>query len=1118
MTSPSTTRRLVWTFLGLVMAALVSPRLRADDLLRLTYQVPGDSKPIVLHADELTTWMEGGVRVVLLKGRVLVEHGVVHCRMQQGVAWVDQERFRRTGVMAVDVYAEGEVRLENGPETRDGARALVSMSTRGEIRLKSQDGKVVQQARPEDPLYQRARATRTPQAAAPAPAPIQRTSAQQPAPPTNVPLPPGPAQPLPPTAPPAPAAVPPVPPGVAPAPGLPAPTPPFPVPPAPQPGVPYPGPAGSPDPVPPPPTVTPPLALPQPQPPAAPGSVPPPGTPPAAPSPPPGPAPASGPRSLLDGPLRQFSIVPRSGADFDIKDIPMPNGEHAIVVAGGVILNVKTPDGKGIIDIEADRLVFWTRENPQAILGNLRRPEGETSRQLEFYLSGNVEIRERQGKDSHTLRADEVYYDVGRNVAVAMHADLEYTQPGIKDPVHLKAEEMIQRAPGHYEILHAETFSSRLPSDPGLKFYVTRGTLDTREIPRRTLFGRQLVDATTGKPRTEEQRIFRGTNVFLELEDVPVFYVPYIQADANDPLGPLENIAFGQDQIFGTQFYTTWNVYDLLGIDPLPGTRWSLLADYLSDRGPALGTNYDYAGEDLFGVTNRYEGLFKAYGLYDKGVDNLGGNRGQFDNHPEWRGRVLSRQNIAELPAGFTVQTQVSLLSDKNFLEQFYKREFDTDINQETFLYVKQQQENWAWTAIAKPRLRNWVTETEYLPRVDGYLLGQSFFDAFTYNAWGNAAYARLRITDLPPFPVFEPTDIDSNSGRFDLIQELTIPFSLGALRLVPYGMLDLTSYTSDLSGDEVGRVLGGGGVRGSIPFSRLYPEIQSELFNLNGIHHKIVLAGNYYNVVSNEPYSRFAQFDRLNDDATDQALRDILPREPAYLGKTVGQALQVSPIFNPQEYAIRRLVLSRVDTRDTMQVFQTDLRQRWQTKRGYPGQQHIIDWMLFDVSASLFPAANRDNFGESWAFLEYDWAWHIGDRTSLVSTGWFDPFDPGARVWTIGSYINRPDRTNFFLGYRHIDPVDSRAVTASVTYIFSPKYAVSGGTSYDFGTRQDQSTQLTITRMGKDLQVSLGVSYNSMQDNFGVRLEIMPHLLASTGRGLGSFPLFGGGLAQGGR
>ena len=93
--------------------------------------------------------------------------------------------------------------------------------------------------------------------------------------------------------------------------------------------------------------------------------------------------------------------------------------------------------------------------------------------------------------------------------------------------------------------------------------------------------------------------------------------------------------------------------------------------------------------------------------------------------------------------------------------------------------------------------------------------------------------------------------------------------------------------------------------------------------------------------------------------------------------------ALQNSPLFDPQTYAIRGVVDNKYDTLDTIEVLQLAVRQRLQTKRGFPGAEHTVDWITFDTSVSVYPDAERDNFGESWGFLEYYFLWHVGDRTS---------------------------------------------------------------------------------------------------------------------------------------
>ena len=107
---------------------------------------------------------------------------------------------------------------------------------------------------------------------------------------------------------------------------------------------------------------------------------------------------------------------------------------------------------------------------------------------------------------------------------------------------------------------------------------------------------------------------------------------------------------------------------------------------------------------------------------------------------------------------------------------------------------------------------------------------------------------------------------------------------------------------------------------------------------------------------------------------------------------------------------------------------------------------------------------------------------------------------DHGARVYTIGGYLNRPDRTSFYLGYRQIDPLQSKAVTGAVSYVFSPKYAMTGSSTYDFGTSQSLSNSLVVTRLGSDLTMSFGFTYNAILNNFGFTFELIPNIVA-TGR-----------------
>ena len=93
-----------------------------------------------------------------------------------------------------------------------------------------------------------------------------------------------------------------------------------------------------------------------------------------------------------------------------------------------------------------------------------------------------------------------------------------------------------------------------------------------------------------------------------------------------------------------------------------------------------------------------------------------------------------------------------------------------------------------------------------------------------------------------------------------------------------------------------------------------------------------------------------------------------------------------------------------------------------------------------------------------------------------------------------------RSDRTALSLEYREIDPLESNAINFSLSYVFSPKYAATANVAYDWGTGS-QYNQVTVTRMGTDLQVSVGAYYDSVFKTFGVNFEVLPTILPPSKR-----------------
>jgi len=57
----------------------------------------------------------------------------------------------------------------------------------------------------------------------------------------------------------------------------------------------------------------------------------------------------------------------------------------------------------------------------------------------------------------------------------------------------------------------------------------------------------------------------------------------------------------------------------------------------------------------------------------------------------------------------------------------------------------------------------------------------------------------------------------------------------------------------------------------------------------------------------------------------------------------------------------------------------------------------------------------------------------------------------------------------------------------------------MTGSSTYDFGTSQSLSNSLVFTRMGADLNVGFGITYNRADaKHFGVVFQILPNLLAA--------------------
>ena len=178
----------------------------------------------------------------------------------------------------------------------------------------------------------------------------------------------------------------------------------------------------------------------------------------------------------------------------------------------------------------------------------------------------------------------------------------------------------------------------------------------------------------------------------------------------------------------------------------------------------------------------------------------------------------------------------------------------------------------------------------------------------------------------------------------------------------------------------------------------------------------------------------------------------------------------------------------------DDLQRVNLGLHQRWQTKRGLPGRERIVDLLQFDIDLLFFPKQDRDNFGEQLGPATYNMLYHVGDRVTLLSDGYFDFFDNGLRSISAGVRSSRPGVGDVYLGLLSLEgPISSTVLRGSIDYRLNEKWIASAGTTYDFGFTGNIGQTLAITRIGESMLLRVGVNVDEGRDNVGFGFAIEP-------------------------
>ncbi|MEO8494440.1 MAG: organic solvent tolerance protein OstA [Planctomycetota bacterium] len=815
--------------------------------------------------------------------------------------------------------------------------------------------------------------------------------------------------------------------------------------------------------------------------------------------------PATAPRPTA----KSLQVISRSNSPLQVKSYPgrVPD-EQVVAISGGVRLIVSGIQNvagleSDTVSLEADRVVVWTNSLAGVAPGEATQP---VDGRWEFYLEGNIIFRE----GDRLIYADRMYYNVNGNQGTILNAEMLTPVKDYEGLMRLKAD-VLQQLDQRTFLAHGAALTSSRMGVP--RYWLQSGEVKLTDIQTPAVdgfTGQPYIDPQTQEPAVEHQMLATSSNNFLYVGGFPLFYWPTIATDLKEPSYYITGAKLKNDRVYGTQVLIDWDIYQLLGISNKPdGTKWTLSTDYLSQRGPALGTNFRYERPDFVWLPGPARGNLDIWGIKDNGLDNLGADRRTLLPEEEFRGRGLW-QHRQYLGDGYQLTAEVGYVRERNTLEAYYESEWDQAKDQSTGAELKRYYGNSSYSINADARLNDFFTQTEWLPRVDHTLIGQSLlFDRLTWHAHSHAGYARLRTASAPS--AINPTEVASFAPLAWEVpaeglhaatrHEIDMPFNLGPTKIVPYALGEVFHISQDITAQERTRLFGQAGVRSSLPIWRTDPGVRSELFNLNGLSHKVVFESEFLWADASEDMNNFPLYEQLDDDSVEFFRRRFLSTSGGY--PFAGQA-SIPLKFDERYFALRNGMQSWVtapstEIADDLMKLRFGVRQRWQTKRGLPGQERIVDWITLDVDGSYFPKADRDNFGQELGLLDYDFRWHVGDRVTLMSDGFADVFGNGLRTFSLGGVVTRPSQGSVYLGVRSIEgPISSNIITGSLSYRMSEKWILTGSASVDFGSTGNIGQTFGLTRIGESTLVRVGFNVDASRGNVGANIQIEPRFLSS--------------------
>lgn len=762
--------------------------------------------------------------------------------------------------------------------------------------------------------------------------------------------------------------------------------------------------------------------------------------------------------------------------------------------------------------------------------GPASRPAGGGANEKEkapvvtgIYFEGDVTID--QG-DQLMVRAERIYYDFTSKRAIMLDATLSTVDEVRNIPLYMRAAEIRQLSRSEFAARKA-TFSTSEFHTP--HYHIGASSIYLRDVtpvvPSSAARGAQGVAGGAGGgggfdlglaapgggggPALAERTFeFEARDATINIQGVPVFYWPMLSGDTAKNEIPLRTIRISNSRTYGLSLMTDWDLFGLMGQPEPKGVRTDLNLDYFGKRGPAAGVQANWVFDDD-------HGLLRSYAILEQGTDRLGNQREDITPSQNTRGRITLRDQ-RDLGDGLTLQLEGSYVSDPTFLEQFFQREFDTDKEHETSIYLKKQGETDALSLLGKFNAMGFTASadqvddqftTEKKPEIKYYRIGDSLLDLFTYYSESSASYLDTKITNFTPgelglLPQFmaPPASLvpvntkyrdyyrtlgftTSDVLRADTRHEIDMPLQIGDAKVTPYisgrftfwdeSFPDLTG-TGAGSGGDTTRAWGAAGIRSSMTFWHVYNEAESIFLDVHRLRHIIEPQFNLFIAGANQDRSELQPFDR-----------DVE-------GIFTGSGTQIA------------------------------LRQKWETKRpnnndpSSPDHWRNVDWITLNIAwnqywnkdenSAFFPLssvrgfyfASRPELSLVANSIDVDGTWRVGEHFRLMGEANYGLDSHRIEQFATGLAVDQTSTLSYFIGNRYIQALNTDEWTVALDYMLTSKYQLIAAESYDFQGSRNILTSFTVIRHLPRFNTALTITYDANNSDTSVVFTAWPEGLPS--------------------